>query len=97
MDNYGTNLSQTFNKNLDLVPRVREYPYIQMFILYFFNNLDIYDYVGKLPEQPFSVQLFFNPGYRILFLLKFNDARILELNVFKCNVVIQLDKAIRTL
>ena len=47
----------------------------------FFNYLDIYDYVGKLPEQHFSVWLFSNPGDKILFLLKFYEARILEWNV----------------
>ena len=41
-----------------------------MLIWYFSNNLDIYDYVGKLPEQHFSVGLFSNPGDNILFLLK---------------------------
>ena len=40
------------------------------------NNLDIYDYVGKLPEQHFSVWLFSNPGDKMLFLLKFNEVRI---------------------
>ena len=44
--------------------------------LVFFNNLDIYDYVGKLPKQHFSVWLFSNPGDKILSLLKFNEARI---------------------
>ena len=51
-----------------------------MLILYFPNNLDIYDYVGKLPEQQFSVWLFSNPGDKILFLLKFSEARISEWN-----------------
>ena len=37
-----------------------------MLIWYFPNNLDIYEYVGKLPEQHFSVWLFSNPGYKIL-------------------------------
>ena len=55
IDNYGTNVSHTFNKNLDLVPWIGEYPYTPMLIWYFSNNLDIYDYVGKLPEQHFSV------------------------------------------
>ena len=48
---------------------------------YFSNNLDIYDYVGKLPEQYLSVWLFSNPGDKILFLLKFNEARISECNI----------------
>ena len=52
-----------------------------MLIWYFSNNLDIYDYVGKLPKQHFSVQLFSNPGDKILFLLKFNEARISEWNL----------------
>ena len=35
IENYGTNLSCTFNKNLDLVPLIREKPYTQMLIWYF--------------------------------------------------------------
>ena len=54
-----------------------------MLIWYFSNNLDIYHYVGKLPEQHFSVWLFFNPGDTILFLLKFYEARISEWNIYK--------------
>ena len=77
-----TNLSLTFNKNLDLVPWIGLYSYIQMLIWYFSNNLDIYDYVGKLPEQYFSVWLLSNPGDNILFLLKFHEARISEWNVY---------------
>ena len=46
--------------------------------LVFSSYLDIYDYVGKLPEQHFSVWLCSNPGDNILFLLKFNEARISE-------------------
>ena len=78
MKNYGTNLSRTFNNNLDLIPWIGEQPYTQMLIWYFSNNLDIYDYVGKLPEHNFSVWLFYNPGDKILYLLKFNEARISE-------------------
>ena len=33
-------------------------------------------YVGKLPKQYFSLWLFSNPGGKIVFLLKFNEARI---------------------
>ena len=53
-----------------------------MLIWYLSNNLDIYDYVGKLPEQHFSVWLFSNPGDNKLFLLKFNEARISEWNIY---------------
>ena len=52
-----------------------------MLIWYFSNNLDVYDYVGKLPEQLFSVQLFSNPVDKISFLLKFNEVRISEWNI----------------
>ena len=52
-----------------------------MLIWYFSNNHDIYDYVGKLPEQDFSVWLFSNPGDNILFLWKFSEARISEWNL----------------
>ena len=76
MENYGTNLSRTFDKNLDLIPWIGELPYVQMLIWYFSNNLDIYGYVGKLPEQHFSVWLFFNPGDKTLFWLIFYKARI---------------------
>ena len=53
-----------------------------MFIWYFSNILDVYDYVGKLPYQHFSVWLFSNPGDKILFLLKFNEAKISEWNLY---------------
>jgi hypothetical protein len=52
-----------------------------MLIWYFSNNLDIYNNVGKLSEQHFIVWLFSNTGDKILFLLKFNEARISEWNV----------------
>ena len=89
MENYGTNLSLTFNKNLDLVPWIGEKPYIQMLIGYFSNNLYLYDFVGKLPEQHFSVWLFSNPRDKIIFFLKFHEARISEWNL--CNVMIYGD------
>ena len=80
---YGTGLSRCSQSFLDLVPWICEYPYIQMLIWYFSNNLDIYYYVRKLPKQNFSVWLFSNPGDTILFLLKFNEARISEWNLCK--------------
>ena len=39
-----------------------------MLTCYFSNNLDIYDYVRKLPEQHFSVWLYSNPGDKTLFM-----------------------------
>ena len=39
-----------------------------MLISYFSNDICIYYYVGKLPEQHFSVWLFSNPGGKILVL-----------------------------
>ena len=63
---YGKNLSRTFNKNLDLVPWNGEEPYTKMLIWYFPNNLNIYEYVGKLLEQHFSVCLYSNPGTKCL-------------------------------
>ena len=63
-----------------LPPKLEKKPYIQMLIWYFSNNHDIYDYVGKMSEQHFSVWLFSNPGDKTLFLLKFNEARISEWN-----------------
>ena len=59
-----------------------------MLIWYFSNNLDLYDYIGKLPEQNFSVWLFFNPGDKLLFLMKFYEARISEWNIQKYLVLI---------
>ena len=48
------------------------------------SNIIIYvKIVGKLPKQHLSVWLFSNPGDKILFLLKFNEARILEWNLRK--------------
>ena len=58
-----------------------------MLICFFPNNLDIYCYVGKLPEQHFSVGLFSNPGDKILFLFKFNKARILEWNTYAFSIL----------
>ena len=54
-----------------------------MLIWYFSNNFDIHDYVGKLPKQHCSEWLFSNPGDKILFLLKFYEARISEWNITK--------------
>ena len=52
-----------------------------MLIWYFSNNLDIYYYVGKLPNQNFNARLFSNPGDKLLFLLKFDEGRISEWNI----------------
>ena len=57
-----------------------------MLIWYFSNNLDIYYHVGKLPEQHFSEWLLSNPGDKILFLFKFDEARISEWNINKWKV-----------
>ena len=70
------------NKHLYLVPWIWELSYIQMLIWYFSNYLDIYDYVGELPKQHFSVWLLSNPGDKILFLLKFYEARVSEWNIY---------------
>ena len=59
---YGTDLSRSSPSFLDLVPWLWEWPYIQMLVWYFSNNLDVYDYVGKLPKQHFSVWFFTDPG-----------------------------------
>ena len=65
------------------VPWIGQWRYTKILIWYFSNNLDIYDDVGKLPEQHLSVWLFSNPGDNILFLLKLNEARISEWNITK--------------
>ena len=49
-----------------------------MLMWYFSNNLDIYECVGKLAEQHFTVWLFYNQEDKNVFLLKFNEARISE-------------------
>ena len=41
--------------------------FTQMLIWYFSNNLVIYNYVGKLPEQHFSAWVFSNPGDNLHF------------------------------
>ena len=57
-----------------------------MLIWYFFNNMDVNDCVGKLPEQHFSVWLLSNPGHNVLFLLKLIEARISEWNIFNLQI-----------
>ena len=60
MENYGTNLSPTFNKYQDLVPWIGGHLYNETLIWYFSNNPDICGYVGKLSEQHFNVRMFSN-------------------------------------
>ena len=55
----------------------------QLLILYFSNNFDIFDYVGKLPEQHITVWLFSNSNLGDILFLLFNEARISEWNVGK--------------
>ena len=47
--NYGPNLSPTFNKHQDRVPWIGEQQYIEILFWYFSNNSNICVYVGKLP------------------------------------------------
>jgi hypothetical protein len=75
MENYAANLSRTFNKNLDLVPWIGEKPYTQMLIWYFSNNLNIYDYVGKLPEQHWSMVVLQSRAQHY-FLVESQDLRV---------------------
>ena len=75
MENYGKNLSPTFNKNQDLVAWIGEQQYNEMLVRHLSNNSDICGYVGKLPEQHFDVWLFSNPGDKIHILVKNNEAR----------------------
>ena len=70
MENYGTNISPSFNKNQDLVPWIGEQQYIEMLLLLFANNPDKCCYVGKLQEHNFSVWLFSNPRDKILILVE---------------------------
>ena len=42
MENYGTNLHPTFNKNQDLVPWIGEQQYFEMLVQHFSNNSDTY-------------------------------------------------------
>ena len=68
MENYGTNLAPTFNKNQDLVPWIVEQKYIKMLIWHFPNNPDM-RLCWKFPKQHLNVWLFSNPGDDILFLV----------------------------
>ena len=68
MENYGTNLSPTFDKDKDFVPWIGGQLYIEMWIQYFSNNPDKHDFVGKLMEQIFNVLMFSNPRDNIFFL-----------------------------
>ena len=60
--------------------RITIHSYIDL--VFFQQYLQICDYVGKLPEQHVSEWLFSNLGDKILFLLTFNEVRILELNIY---------------
>ena len=70
MENYGTNMSPTFNNNQDLVPWFGEQQYIEMLVQHFPNNPDISGYVWKLPELNFNEWLFSNPGDKNLILIE---------------------------
>ena len=54
MENYGTNLSLTFNKNQVLAPWIGKQLYIEIMVGHFSNNPDIHGYFKKL-LQHFSV------------------------------------------
>ena len=45
---------------------IGEQPYIEMLVLNFSNNPDIYGHVGHKPEQHLIVWLFSNPGDKII-------------------------------
>ena len=70
MENLGTNLSPSFDKDQDIFPWIGGQLYIEMLIRYFSNHPDIHSYVGKLSEQSFNVQILSNPGDKIMFLVK---------------------------
>ena len=65
MENYGTKLSPTFNKNEDLVNWIGEQQYIEMLVWHFSNNHDICGHVGKLTEEHLNLCLFSNTGDKI--------------------------------
>ena len=71
-----------FSNITKYVKSVGKIPDQHLSVWLFSNNLDIYDHVGKLPEQCSTVWLFPYPGDKSLFLLKFNEAWILELNLW---------------
>ena len=70
MENYGTNLSPTFNKNYYLVPWIGEQQYIEMLVWHFSIHPEYVAMYGQLPEQHFNVWLFSNPEDNILILAK---------------------------
>ena len=70
IENYGTNLSPTFNKNKDLVPWIGEQRYLKTLVHHFSIDRDMYGYVGKLTKQNFNVRLCPNPGNKFLILVK---------------------------
>ena len=70
IENYGTNLSPSFNKNQDLSSWIGEQQYTEMLDGQFSNIPDVCDIVGKLLEQHFNISFFSNPGGKILILLE---------------------------
>ena len=70
MENYGTNLPPTFNKNQDLVPWLKEQQSFEILVKHFSIDPDIYGYVGKFPKQRFKENLFFHPGEKFLILVE---------------------------
>ena len=68
MENYETNMSPTFNKNLDINPWIGGQQCFEMSVWYFSNNPDSGGYVGKLPEQHFNERMLSNPRDNILIL-----------------------------
>ena len=67
MEDQGTNLFPSFDKDQDLVPWIGEQLYIEIWIRYFSNDPDLNGYVGKLLEQLCNVQKFSNPGEKMFF------------------------------
>ena len=66
----GKNMSLSFNKNHDLVPRIKEPQNIEMLVWHFSNIPVICEFVGKLPEQYLNGSLLSNPGDKILTLVE---------------------------
>ena len=68
MENYGTNWSPTFSKNQDPSPWIREQRDIKMLVRHYKKNPDRCGCLEKLQKNTLNLQLFSNPGDKVLIL-----------------------------
>ena len=55
-----------FIKNFNLVPCIREHPYIEMLFWQYSNKTIYFGVVGKIPDQHFNASLSSNLGHKVL-------------------------------